>query len=58
MHSSYNKQLYILENNTLDKQRSISVDLLGRNINNLNQSGFHIIKYNNGTIEKKYFLNH
>lgn len=48
----------ILENNTTDKQIYLATDVLGRHISHLNQLGFHFIKYNDGTIQKKYFLNH
>ena len=48
----------ILENKGKNKQLIITIDLLGRNINNFNESGFYFMKYNDGTVEKKYFLNH
>ena len=51
-------EMSILEDIRIDKKLLIATDILGRAIKPLNTPGLHFINYNDGTVEKKYFLNH
>tara|TARA_B100002052_G_C15868099_1_gene593304 strand:+ start:58 stop:1470 length:1413 start_codon:yes stop_codon:yes gene_type:complete len=48
----------ISEHESNEKEVIISYDFLGRNVNCLNKSGLYLVKYNDGSVEKKYFSNH
>ena len=41
-----------------EKEVIITLDFLGRNANDFNKSGLYLIRYNDGSIEKKYFSHH
>ena len=50
--------IFQITDNKTNKEIIGAIDLFGRNSNSFKNFGFHIIKYNDGTIAKKIFLNH
>ncbi len=48
----------ILENNMQDKKVLVMTDLSGRLINSIDKSQLYLVFYSDGTVEKKYCLNH
>lgn len=48
----------ISEHESNKKEVIISYDFLGRNVNCLTKLGIYLVKYNDGSVEKKYFSNH
>ncbi len=52
------EDIFQITDNKTNKEIIGAIDLFGRNSNSFKNFGLHIIKYNDGTIAKKIFLNH
>ena len=56
--SQHTIQIAKSEHESNEKEVIITYDFLGRNVNYLHKSGIHLVKYNDGSVEKKYVLRH